>query len=122
MVVVPREFLVQRHDACVSAPGVILWSSTTDLATCEVAITNIVELGEVELAQMAPPEWFWDVILVSGDYGFGEYPFGEYPFGFGDEGREAGVYQDRDDIDNDWFIPPIPIVWGEGNADDGVYP
>lgn len=123
--VLPREQLVQRHDACVSAPGVILWSSTTNLATCEVTLTNEVEEGEVEEAQMAPPEWFWTVavgIPPGGGQPFGEWDFGEDPFGAQVLDLDDAIYQDRDDLDNAWFVPDGLSWWGEGNNEDGVYP
>ena len=124
-VILPREQLVQRRPAIVSAPGVVLWASHTNLTTCQVALLDEVTPGEVEEAQMAPPEWFWTVavgIPPGGGQPFGEWDFGEDPFGAQVLDLDDAIYQDRDNLDNAWFVPDGLSWWGEGNNEDGVYP
>lgn len=121
MAILPFEQITQRRDAVVAAPGVILWSSTTDLYTQEVINTNEVEEGEVEVAQMAPPSFFWDVVVDRQDYAFGGEYFGYGPFG-GDWDDEEGIFQDYNSIGDEWYVEHGPIIWGEGAGENGVYP
>lgn len=137
MATLPREQLVQRHGAAVSAPGVLLWHSTTNLTTCEVHNIDLVTEGEVEEAQMAPPEWFFDVV-VEPDH---NHAFGLGGFGVHDYDQQTvfdvpdGIYQnhtyDGTDFGEETFggrelewnaESPYPIYWGEGDGEDGVYP
>jgi hypothetical protein len=122
MAILPREQLVQRRDATVAAPGVVLWSSTTNLTTCEVQNTNLVVEGEPELAQTAPPEWFFDVVIgtaypedeaadvqdgVYQDHTYDGMDFGEGPFG---------------GVELEWNVEHPTYGWGIGAGENGVYP
>ena len=132
MTILPREQLVQRHDATVSAPGVVLWHSTTNLTTCEVHNVDLVTEGEVEEAQMAPDSFFWDVVIYPLEdvtyFGYGLGPFGEEPFGsesYEVDGDPYGLYQDPDFVAGhpDQYVTHGPIYWGDGdNGENGVYP
>lgn len=122
MAILPFEQLTQRRDAIVAAPGVILWSSTTNLWTQEIINTNVVTEGEVELAQMAPPEFFWDILTSDTYSGYDEGTFdsgGEYDTSFYEV---DGISQDYDAIGNEWYVEHGSLVWGEGAGEDGVYP
>jgi hypothetical protein len=131
-IVLPREQLVQRHpSAAVSAPGVMLWASETDLATCQVALLDIVTPGEVEEAH-ASPEIYWDVEAPSP--GFGYEPFGEESFGLPNPQDRPGVYQNLEfgeerfgygefgHVATEQYIQHGPTYWSEGYDEDGVYP
>lgn len=132
MAILPREQVTQRHpQAAVSAPGVTLWTSQTNLATCDVDVTDEVVEGEVELAHYVP-EIEWDVETRPPGFGYG--PFGEYPFGWPMPFDHAGVYQNREygegafgegpfgGVETDYYVEHGPTYWGEGDDEDGVYP
>jgi hypothetical protein len=120
MTILPREQVIQRHPrAAVSAPGVLLWSSETNLATCDVEVTDEVEFGEVELAHDEPPffEWYvvsedlWDEVDdLTGIYQFGA--LGEGVLGGGPLGG----------VELEWYVEHGPSYWSEGAGEDGVYP
>jgi hypothetical protein len=93
MTILPREQVTQRHrNSTVSAPGVTLWMSETDLAICDVEIMDDVTYGEVEQATGPDPYMEWDVetfndphpdfpgVYRSPEYGQGAY--GELTYGF----------------------------------------
>lgn len=91
MATLPIEQVLQKqHFNIVSAPGVTLWGSSTDdwdmaTWTADVDVIDEVEAGEVELAQMAQPEFFWEVISPSVPYGpvsvYGEDDYSEGVYG-----------------------------------------
>lgn len=53
MPILPREQVIQRHDAVVSAHGVVLWESSTNLTTREVETLNDVEAIDLVMASIA---------------------------------------------------------------------
>jgi hypothetical protein len=135
MTILPREQVTQRHPrAAVSAPGVLLWASQTDLAICDVDVVDEVDEGEVEVAQDAAPYYEWNVVLET--YGFGLDAFGEEPFGAPTtvDAEHPGVYQFSalgegvlgggtiGGIETDWYVEHGPSYWAEGYDEDGVYP
>jgi hypothetical protein len=135
MTILPREQVIQRHPrAAVSAPGVLLWSSQTDLAICDVEVTDEVTDGEVELAQNVAPYMEWHV--VGETPGFGYDAFGVEPFGEPTTGGEEkpGIYQfgalgegplgsgPLGGVELEWYVEHGPSYWSEGNGEDGVYP
>ena len=127
MATLPTEQVLQRqHVNIVSGPGVVLWGSTTDdwdMATWTADADVIDEVedqtdsiygeftyghgryevgeSEVEIAHMAPPEFFWDVeadlwphfpIDVYGLEEYGLQNYGEPYIERGDD--RPGIYQD----------------------------
>jgi hypothetical protein len=136
-VILPREQLVQRRPAIVSAPGVVLWASHTNLTTCQVALLDEVTPGEAEEAQMAPPSWFFDVVVGPGNnINFGEGEFGVGIFDDVEPDVPDGIYQNHTydgtdfgeepfgGLETEWYADTHgPTYWGEGdNGEDGVYP
>lgn len=142
MGLLPREQVVQRHPrACVSAPGVNLWASQTNLALCLVTNTDEVTEGEVEQAHAPSPYFEWYVEATPefvGTRGFGEDPFGVVPFGV-DQSEiiddAPGVYQNSTFGEGSFGVGPFggvegwnysehpsPIYWADGDGEDGVYP
>ena len=115
MAELPIEQVTQRHPrGIVAAPGVVLWATETTYAFPRGYVENVdeVEPGEVVLAQMASPEFFWTV--VSGakqtglEYGEGLYDHGEY--------GEDGAYDPE-------LIPGIfqSFTFGDFDFGDGEF-
>lgn len=107
MTILPREQVTQRHPrSAVSAPGVLLWESQTDLAACDVDVVDEVTYGENDILDEVNQHQEWYV--QGGYYGFGFGALGDEPFGGVILDDEApGVYEDAG--------------FGEGGFGDGGY-
>jgi hypothetical protein len=120
MTILPREQVTQRHPrAAVSAPGVLLWSSQTDLALCDVDVVDEVDEGEVELAQESAPYYEWTVVSEDLWEDVDDHP-GVYQFGALGEGVLGGGTLGG--VETDWYVEHGPSYWAEGYDEDGVYP
>jgi hypothetical protein len=120
MATLPIEQVLQRQKVnIVAAPGVILWASSTsdwDMVewTADVDVIDEVEPGEVALAQMASPEFFWEVVAPGGPIGFPDiYGMGEYGDGFygedygGSNQPPYGIFQNTEYSDWDFGDGPF---------------
>lgn len=120
MVILPREQVTQRHPrSAVSAPGVLLWASETNLATCDVDVLDEVDFGEVELAQEAAPYYEWHVVSEDLWDGVDDHP-GVYQFGALGEGTLGGGTLGG--VELEWYVEHGPTYWAEGYDEDGLYP
>lgn len=129
MATLPIEQVIQRqHVNIVAAPGVILWGSSTtdwDMATwtADVDVIDELEEGDVALAQMAEPAFFWEVVADSGPidfpdiYGMGEYDEGPYGDEYGETNQPPfGIFQNTEFSDWDFGDGPfggVELDWHE---------
>lgn len=127
MPTLPIEQVLQRQTCnIVSGPGVVLWGSSTDdwdmvTWTADVDVIDEVEAGEVELAQMAPPEFFWEIEVnyppfgPLNIYGMGEYGEDYYGTPYSEESDDPwGLFQNMEYGEFDFGDGPfggVETVW-----------